>query len=48
MGNRADAANELINARDNLRELQRAGKATEADAERVKQADKAYTEASKK
>ena len=37
------AAEELIRARDNLRELQKAGKATRADAERVKEADKNYT-----
>jgi len=45
---REQAAKELIQARDNLRELQKAGKATNADAERVKEADKAYTKASGK
>jgi hypothetical protein len=38
-----EAAEELIRARDNLRELQKAGKATNKDAERVKEADKKYT-----
>lgn len=42
---KAEAANELIKARDNLRELQKAGKATQADADRVKAADAAYTKA---
>jgi hypothetical protein len=48
MGSAADAANELIRARDNLRELQKAGKATDADAKRVKDADQAYTDAKRK
>jgi len=42
------AADELINARDNLRELQKVGKATQADVDRVKKADQAYTDAKKK
>lgn len=45
---RAEAAEELIKARDNARELGRVGKVTRADAERVRAADKAYTDASKK
>jgi len=45
---RIDAADELIKARDNLRELQKAGKATDADLARVKNANEAYTKASKK
>lgn len=47
MGDRVAAAEELTQARDNLRELQEAGRATEADVQRVKDAEDAYTEASK-
>lgn len=45
---RKDAAEELIRAQDNARELAKAGKLTQTDVERVKSADKAYTNASKK
>lgn len=48
MSDRAKAAEELIKARDNVRELQQAGrKVTAADTNRVKEADAAYTKASK-
>jgi hypothetical protein len=45
---RYDAAVAEENARQNLRELQAAGKATQADADRVKDAAKAYDKASGK
>lgn len=48
MGKAVDAAAELIRARDNLRELKAAGRATDADVQRVKDADKAYTDAKSK
>jgi len=48
MTSQYDAAVELEKARQNLRENQRAGKATQQDAERVKAADQAYTESKKK
>jgi hypothetical protein len=41
------AAEELIRARDNARELGRVGKVTRADAIRVREADKAYRDAKK-
>ena len=44
---REKAAEELIKSQDNLRELQKAGKATQADVDRVKAANKNYTDASK-
>ena len=48
MTSQYEAARELERARQNLRENQAAGKSTQEDAERVKRADKAYTEAKKK
>jgi len=48
VGKVVDAAAELIRARDNLRLLKGAGKATDADVQRVKDAEKAYTSAKSK
>jgi hypothetical protein len=45
MTSQYDAAVELEKSRQALRENQAAGKATQEDAERVKRADKAYTDA---
>lgn len=44
---RQKAAKELENARQNARELERAGKLTEADVERVRRADVRYTNESR-
>lgn len=43
---RGAAARELIKAGDSLRELQRAGKDTTADVDRVQRAREAYDQAS--
>jgi hypothetical protein len=45
---RKDAAEELIRAQDNARELGKAGKLTSTDVTRVKEAQKAYDQASGK
>ncbi len=47
MTDRFEAAVEMEKARQNLRELQEANKATQADASRVKEATEAYDKASK-
>jgi len=48
VSDRYDAAVELEKSRQNLRENTAAGKNTQADAERVKEATKAYDKASGK
>jgi hypothetical protein len=48
MGKREDAARELERSRDNLRKLQGAGKDTETDRQRVKDAERDYDKASGK
>ena len=45
MSKKLEAAIEEENARQSLRENQRAGKATDADVQRVKDAQKAYDKA---
>lgn len=45
MANRKEAARDLEKARQSNRELTKAGRATDADRERVRLAEKAYTDA---